>query len=77
MEAKYKDGLDMEQFEHIPRISCYNHNYYIGFGGDLLFAKSDDDSTTEWWLVHGSNSTYLGESHVNDEILHRHTKPNT
>lgn len=68
---RYLDGLNMDQFIHMPKISCYNHNYYVGFGTDLLFAKSDDDSTTEWWLINGETSTYLGESHVSDEILHR------
>lgn len=74
---KYEDGLDMKQFVHIPQISCYNHNYYVGFGTDLLFGKSDDDSTTEWWLINGHNSIYLGESNIDDDILHRYDKRNT
>ncbi len=31
----------MEQFEHIPQISQYNHNYYKGFNNDLLYAEID------------------------------------
>lgn len=68
----YKEGINMEQFHHIKEISFYNHNYYIGFGTDLLFGKSDDDMTTEWWLVNGNTSIYLGESHAEDEVLHRY-----
>jgi hypothetical protein len=59
----YKDGLDMEQFKHIPEISSYNHNYYIGNNKDLLFGESDDDNTTEWWVISGEYSHYLGESY--------------
>lgn len=77
MKDEYKEGLEMDQFVHIRRISCYNHNYYVGFGTDLLFGKSDDDCTTEWWLINGHTSFYLGESHINDEILHRYDKQNT
>jgi len=77
MKTEYKEGIDMEQFFHLRRISCYNHNYYVGFGTDLLFAKSDDDNTTEWWLINGNTSTYLGESYVNDETLHIYDKQGT
>lgn len=70
----YINGLDMNQFENIDSISSYNHNYYIGFGQDLLFAKSDDDNTTEWYLVDES-FIYLGESYCTEnEILHRYNE---
>lgn len=74
---KYTDGLDMEQFKHIPEISWYNHNYYVGFNQELLYGKSDDDRTTEWWLIHGNFSYFLGESDIEDEALHRLEKRNT
>jgi len=63
---KYITGIDMRQFKHIPEISEYNHNYYIGFDKDLLFGRSDDDNTTEWWLISGIESAYLGESYCNE-----------
>jgi len=70
---KYINGLDMDQFKHIKEISVYNHNYYIGLDNDLLFGKSDDDNTTEWWVISGVNSNYLGESYCSlDEKLHRY-----
>jgi hypothetical protein len=63
----YVDGLDMTQFEGgiIEKISHYNRNYYIGFDSDLLYAKSDDDNTTEWYLINGdSKSVFLGQSYT-------------
>jgi hypothetical protein len=69
----YTQGMDMNQFKHIPEISCYNNNYYIGNNKDLLFGKSDDDNTTEWWVIDGEYSHYLGESYTSEnEILHRY-----
>jgi hypothetical protein len=67
----YEEGTDMEQFIHIPSISWYNHNYYIGFDGDLLYGKSDDDGCTEWYKIHGLCTAYLGYSLCSeDECLH-------
>ncbi len=61
----YTEGMNMLLFKHIKKISYYNHNYYIGLKGDLLFAKSDDDNTTEWYLIRGNNQPYyLGCSYV-------------
>lgn len=43
------DGLYTDTLRHIPEISFYNHNYYIGLKRgnstihDLLFAVSNDD----------------------------------
>jgi len=59
---KYISGLDMAQFKHIEEISCYNNNYFVGFDKDLLFAESDDDNTTEWYLINGSQSVQIGYS---------------
>lgn len=70
---QYATGLSMKQFSHIPEISSYNHNYYIGLGKDFLFAHSDDDHTTEWYLVEHLQFTYLGESYGDkDEKLERY-----
>jgi hypothetical protein len=69
---QYTEGLDMKQFGHIPEISQYNHNYYNGFGNDLLYGESDDDSTTEWYLVNKSGSqdfNFIGISHIDCETL--------
>lgn len=60
------DGIDTSAFKHIPDISCYNNNYYIGLKregfvvNDLIFARSDDDNLTEYFHVHGDFVTYIG-----------------
>lgn len=76
--TKYTEGLDMSQFKLMSEISYYNNNYHIGFGRDLLFAKSDDDNTTGWWLIIKHESFYLGESHTSDgDKLIRYTNQTT
>ena len=75
-KAKYTEGLQMGQFKRIEEISHCNYNYYIGFDKDLLFGHSDDDNTTEWWLISNCNFHYLGESYcVENELLHLCDKP--
>lgn len=75
---KYYDGLKMGQFERIEKISHYNFNYYVGFDKDLLFGQSDDDNTTEWWIVTNSCFIYLGESYCGEgDILHLFERPRT
>ena len=69
---KYDDGMNMDIFKHIPEISWYNNNYYVGIGGDLLFASSCDFVLyTEWWIIdpHWRIFTLLGYSNINDEKL--------
>ena len=69
---RYKNGLDMEQFKNIKEISSYNFNYYVGLDNDLLFCMSDDDNTSQWWVITGTTSTFLGESYcTGGEKLHR------
>jgi hypothetical protein len=50
----------------------------VGFEKDLLFGKSDDDNTTEWWLISSGNFHYLGESYTSEnDLLHLFDKPCT
>lgn len=67
-----------KEFKHIKEISWYNHNYYVGLKrkgritNDLVLGISDDDSTTEWYLIGSMNKPkLLGYSDISDEILHR------
>ena len=70
---EYKEGIDMNQFQIVKEISSYNHNYYHGLESHhLLFGNSDDDRTTEWYLIVNCEMIYLGESYVEDEKLGRH-----
>lgn len=67
IQKKYFEGLDMKQFKIISEISYYDHNYYVGFDGNLLYAHSDDDNTTEWYLVYGDREPkYLGLSYTSN-----------
>ena len=75
---QYVEGLNMVQFKNLPEISHYNSNYYVGFGKDLLYAQSNDDNITEWWIIIGGDKQYLGESYTSEgDILHRHDQPLT
>ena len=73
---KYKDGLIMIGLTKFPEVSHYNHNYFLGFNSDLLFAKSDDDETTYWYLVAGSESFFIGHSYTSSgDKLERADEP--
>ena len=75
---KYSDGLDMGLFKHLPDISNYNRNYYIGLDNDLLFELSDDDNTSEWFLISGIDSYFIGNTYTSqgnslERLTERHT----
>lgn len=75
---KYPELFDTNQLTHIPEISVYNSNYYIGLFGDLLFGKSDDDNRTEWYLVRNEWFYYLGESYFSEgDRLRRYEEKQT
>jgi len=67
----YKEGMDMGNLQHIPEISGYNFNYFVGLGNDLLFAKSDDDKTTAWYLILGMTNYQIGISYASEGDLLR------
>ena len=63
---KYIEGIQMDNFKHLPEISTYNRNYYVGYDKDLLFGDSDDDNTTIWYLVYEEEFRYLGKSYTSE-----------
>lgn len=68
---KYTEGMDTNKFEHIPKISVYNYNYYIGIDNDLLLGVCDDDDTIEWYLSQHERFDKIGESYGSEgNILH-------
>ena len=71
---KYTQGFPIHDTFHenwIEEISNYNSNYYRGFNTDLLYAKSDDNNTTRWYLVRNQEFIFLGESYCDEnDILH-------
>ena len=46
IKSTYPEGTYMESFRHLPMLSNYNKNYYVGIGSDILCGESDDDGTT-------------------------------
>jgi len=70
------DGISTKAFKHIPEISCYNFNYYIGLKrdgfqkNDLLFAFSDDDFATMWYVVNVDSFIFIGYDRECEGILH-------
>lgn len=67
------DGIKCNELRHIPEISCYNMNYYIGLKrkgavcNDLIYAESDDDNTTDYYI----NGDYIGCSLASEgDIIH-------
>lgn len=69
------EGVDTNTFKHIPEISCYNNNYYIGLKrkgcatNDLLLAQSDDDNNIEYYHIDGLVTTYIGYEFTNEGIF--------
>lgn len=69
------EGIDTSIFKYIPEISCYNNNYYIGLKregivtNDLIFAHSDDDNLTEYYIVNGNSVTYIGYEFTDEGVL--------
>ena len=57
---------------HLKDISVYNHNYYIAEHKDdypnysLVYAESDDDNTTEYFVVNSCGMQMIGYSHCSD-----------
>lgn len=63
------NGVPLDTLKHIPEISFYNHNYYIGLKRDgyivvdLIYAESNDDGDTEYYLIlSNSRPMYFGYS---------------
>ena len=69
------DGINVNTLKHIPEISFYNNNYYVGLKRngsvvpDLLFADSNDDNMTDWYIVNGTSVTYIGYEFTEDGFI--------
>lgn len=48
------EGADVDKFDHIKVGSHYNSNYYH-YNEYIMYGKSDDDHTTDWYLIRGSS----------------------
>lgn len=73
---KYKcyEEFPISKLKHIPEISWYNNNYYIGVkretNSDLIFEVCDKFmNLNEYYHVHGEVVTYIGYSLFDDEYI--------
>ena len=69
----YNGKSRKEVLKHIPELSYYNHNYYIGLDNKLIYAESDDDNMTEYYYINLSNmtETYFAYSYTSEkDIIH-------
>jgi len=66
---KYKDGMNMKSLKPIYQISDSNTHYWHGLEEDLIFGKSFNKNSTEWYLVEFPNFRYLGFSHIHEGDL--------
>lgn len=75
MKNNIFSGVNVGDLEHLELISKYNQNYYL-YQDHLIFGVSDDDNTTEWYLVSPqSRKDYIGVSYLSDEpevIINEH-----
>jgi hypothetical protein len=66
------EGIDAKTFKHIPEISFYNYNYYVGLKRaegvcyDLIFAQSDDDNETDYYFVSETGRIRIGYSYTSE-----------
>lgn len=59
--------------------SFYNHNYYDGIHGDIIYAESDDDNTTDYYFVVGDNIYAIQFAYSlcsEDDMLHEYWQDN-
>ncbi len=50
MEERAKLCFDNQSWERDEKKSYYNNNYYK-VGNEMVYAESDDDNTTDYYLV--------------------------
>jgi len=70
-----EDWVPVDTFTHMPSVSHYNSNYYV-YKWRLLYGKSDDDYTTDWYIIRGDYVNYLWQSYI-DISLRVPSKPET
>lgn len=64
----YEDCGDIYKLlTHIPEVSMYNHNYYIGppregcCTKDLIYVEANDDNLEEFFVIRGDvDPEYIG-----------------
>lgn len=65
-EVEIYENISLDNLYRIEAISWYNHNYYVGFkregkcASDLLYTVSDDDDTSDIFIVQDNGLWYIG-----------------
>lgn len=63
------NGMNADDFTLIDSIGYYNHCFYKGLDGDILYAESNDDNRTDWYLCDKmdiNNRIQFAESFVSE-----------
>lgn len=76
--VNYYENKKASDFEYVKEKSRYNHNYYLGLKNHLLYAKSDDEEITEWYIsLNGKEFQYFGFSVLSEgDKIHLDTDSN-
>lgn len=73
LKEHYNNKFQEQILEHIPQISSYNSNYYMGvirekmIARDLIYAISNDDNGTSYYLVRESGNILFAYSLASDD----------
>lgn len=73
----YDEKLTKGVLIHIPEISYYNHNFYIGkkregkASQDLIYVESDDDNFSVYYLITQYGYISFGYSFTSEgDLIH-------
>lgn len=78
---RYKryESFPIEYFKHIPEISFYNHNYYIGAKRDnstchdLIFAECDElAGVYDYYHINCNFVQHIGYAYEGDKYITLH-----
>lgn len=70
------EGVNVSTFKHIPEISSYDYNWFVGLKRegmachDLLFARSNEEGFTEWYIVKSCWSKFIGYNLETEGVIH-------
>lgn len=45
-------SIDLQDFDHLKHMSCYNHNFYQHkIGGTVILQIGNDDGWTDYYII--------------------------
>lgn len=64
------ENYPIENLNHLPDISLYNHNYYRGIDKDIIYVETDELSgISEFYLVTRYRLEHFGFAYEDDEYI--------